>query len=252
MTEATRRNSILLGHAYRLLESAVPMEEAIECCERSAQVYDAVGLKRSAAQSRLTATRHLARLGRLNEARSRLEFAGQELRDTASSRQFLLNNRAAVELLSVDPDYEAAEAELRNALLLSRDKFSDLTILQNLAIAIWQAHGARTAVPTVEQAIRAMREVDATTRLLADAVGHTAFMIYREAGEPEQSEAALRFVAETVGLDIKGNEFWSWRFGLGGRPPSTYAPHVLAKPFHPSFLSQWQLDWEVVSVLFPG
>ena len=248
--EAQRRKSVLLGHAYRLLESAVPMEEAIEYCDKSAEVYERASLQRSAAQSKLTATRHLARLGRTDEAKANIQIAESGLKDAASSRQFLLNNHAAVELLAVSPDFEAAEGNLRSALLLSRDKFSDLTILQNLAIAIWQARGAREAVSSVDQALRSMREVDSTTRLLADAIGHTAFMILSEAGDHERADEAVRFVTDTVGVDIRGSEYWSWRFGLTGEAPGIYAPHVLAKPYHPSFLSQWQLDWEVASVLF--
>ena len=140
--EAENRGSIVLGHVYRLLESAVGMEEAIEYCEKSARFYEEAGLARSAAQSHVTVTRHLARLGRIDEARSELDKASASLQDAASSRQLFLNNLAAVELLAGAPDFAGAEAHLRSALLLSRDKYSDLTILQNLAIAIWQGRRA--------------------------------------------------------------------------------------------------------------
>ncbi len=248
---AKRRKSLLLGHIYRLLESAVSTEAAIDYCEQSARIYAEAGLERSAAQSRITVTRHLARRGEIEAAKAMLDAASGSLKDAASSRQFFLNNQAAVELLDEEPDFANAEAQLRSALLLSRDKFSDLTILQNLAIAIWQGRGATAALGTIEQALSIIREVNATTSLLADTVGHTAFVILTDAGEVEAASEALAHLRDDFGIDIEGSAYWSWRFGLSDARPDLYAPEIMDKPYHPSFLSQWQLDWEVVRALFP-
>ncbi|MEM9249338.1 MAG: ATP-binding protein [Pseudomonadota bacterium] len=249
-TDAERRGSILLGHAYRLLESAVPIEDAIAYCRKSARFYDEAGLAQSAAQSRITVSRHLARLGLVEEAQIALSDASASLRDVASSRQFYLNNLAATNLLSREPDFSAAEADLRSALLLSQDKFSDLTILQNLAIAIWQGRGAKAARGTVEQTLNILRDVDATTAHLADTVTYVAFAILNEAGEREAAQHALSHLRNAFGFDIETNDYWSWRFGLSAKRPDTYADEIMAKPYHPSFLSQWQLDWEVAHALF--
>ena len=248
--EAKRRDSVLLGHAYRLLESAVDIEAAIELCQKSTEVYAAAGLSRSEGQSRLTVTRHLSRVGLLDDAHSEIHKANVLLDDVASSRHFLLNNRAAVELMSTNPDYESAAGDLKRALFMSRDRFSDLTILQNLAICIWQMNGADAAVDVVEQALRALDEPDSTTRLMADSVGAIAVAVFEAAERHDDALRVTDFVIEKVGIDIDANPYWAWRYNRSDVRPQTHHAYVLDKPYHPSFLSQWQLDWEVLTELF--
>lgn len=250
VSDAKDRGSVLLGHAYRLLESAVPTDDAIDYCRLSAEFYDSAGLHRSAGQSRITVTRHLARLGRTDEALQQLDIASKQLVDVASSRQFFLNNRAAVEMLSPHPDFDAAASDLRSALLLSKDRFSDLTILQNLAISIWQGRSASDAIGTVEQAMRAMRDVDSTTCLMADTVGFTAYAVFKADGRQDDAKRVVDFIVDTVGINIDDSPYWAWRFGRSAKHPETYAANIMDKPYHPNFLSQWQLDWEVLRVLF--
>ncbi|MEP5153222.1 hypothetical protein [Planktotalea sp.] len=248
--EAKRRDSVLLGHAYRLLESAVDIEAAIELCQKSTDVYVAAGLSRSEGQSRLTITRHLSRVGLIDGAYDEISKADDLLNDVASSRHFLLNNRAAVELMSAEPNYDSAAGDLKRALFMSRDRFSDLTILQNLAICVWQMNGADAAVEVVNQALRALEELDSTTKLMADSVGGVAIAIFEAAGRHDDALRVASFVIETVGVDIDADPYWVWRYNRSELRPQTHHAYVLDKPYHPSFLSQWQLDWEVLSELF--
>lgn len=247
---ANGRNSILAGHVYRLLESASTPEEAVKLCMRSAAVYEDRGLHRSAAQSRLTATRHLSKLDRIEEAQSIIDEISDDLKDTASSRQFYFNNRAAMEILKDIPNFEAAERDLKKALLLSRDRFTDLTILQNLAITIWQSRSAQQAVTTIEQALRMLKENDATARMMASSIGCAAIGIYRAMNDEDQAQSVIDLVNNELETEIEADKYWSWRFGFSDEAPAMFGANFMQKPFHPSFLSQWQLDWEVLDELF--
>jgi len=247
---ANERKSILAGHVYRLLESATTPEDAVELCMRSAEIYNSRNLKRSAAQSKLTATRHLSKLGRIKEAEVIIDEISDDLRDTASSRQFFFNNRAAKEMLKETPEFEAAERDLKKALLLSRDRFTDLTILQNLAITIWQSRNAKEAVPTIEQALSMLKENNATARLMATSIGFAAVGIFRALNDEGRAQSVVRFVVDELGAEIESDGYWAWRFGFSDEVPAMFGANFTQNPFHPSFLSQWQLDWEVLEELF--
>lgn len=239
--------SALAGHAFRLMESAVDEREAVLYCDASIDRFEKASLPIAAAYSRLAVTRHLARLGKWQQALNRLDEAQPVLTGIVASRHFLLNNRAGVELLRPEPDFEFSVDLLRQALTLSRDKFSDMTILQNLLIAAWQADNDELAQDAASQLTRRLDQVDATAVLMAEGSCFALAGYFAARGN-----TAARDMVRQKGLAMMGtmsSPYWAWRFGeMADRPPRYPSP-IMDKPYHPSFLSQWQLDQEVVDWL---
>jgi hypothetical protein len=245
--QADAIGSALAGHALRLMESAVGEREAVEYCDASIERFERLGLPIAAAYSRLAVTRHLARLGKWQQAIKRLDEAQPALTGIVASRHFLLNNRAGVELLSPKPDFKLAQQMLRQALTVSRDKFSDMTILQNLLIAAWQAEDDELAQDAAGQLTRRLDQVDATAVLMAEG-SCFALAGYFEARGDITARDRVRQKARSM-MGTLSSSYWAWRFGeMADRPPR-YPSQIMDKPYHPSFLSQWQLDQEVVDWL---
>lgn len=241
---------VLRGHLHRLWEAACPADEALDHCHKSAEAFAVHGLSRSVAYSRLAMFRHLARTGRAEEALNIADEIRDELMQGTASRHFMMTNEAAAILLTQDPDPRAAEDLLRRAYLTSNDRFSDMVILQNTVIALDMQGRSETAVALADQLLALVEEKGATAKLLAPTACFTASIALREAGDAARADKVLQLPAKLFDMTHLP-PYWAWRYGHTLDVPPGTPTHIAQARHHPVFLSQWQVDLEVLAALFP-
>ncbi|NOR64260.1 MAG: hypothetical protein GQ535_17460 [Rhodobacteraceae bacterium] len=241
--------SVLAGHAHRLLEFSTTDDASILHCQQSADIFKSFGLDKSEAYSLLAKCRHLARTGKTDAATRIITKIRPIMMETNASRQFLLNNEAAVILLSHDPDTHNASELLRSAYLASSDKFSDIVILQNTAIALELQGNSQRAIMVAEQMVAMLAVPDTTSRLIAPSTCANAGEIFLRNGLDEKAAEVFKLPEIKLGLPAPTG-YWGWRYKLTAEAPNDTHAHLAQSPFHPVFLSQWQVDHEVLSALF--
>lgn len=242
--KAISRGSVLEGTLLRLLESAYGARQAIEECKKSIAAFERHGSDVGAAYSRVAIVRHLARLGDPDAADRHLDLAEPVLEKRIASRQFLINNRAGIELLRPLPDFDKAFELLRMASPIARDLFSEIVVLHNTIIAATWSGRDNLARAAAQRLDRKMRVPGPTTQHLCVPMSHGLSVYFASVGEEAESHRARNLPREVFGIDTF-TPYWTWR--MGGPDPEQHhlAQHVLVKPYHPVFLSQWQLDEEI-------
>lgn len=243
--------SPIVGHAYRLLAEIEDYPSCTEAALKSVAWFRDLGLSKAAAYSALSASRFLARTGQTEEAIQLIDAADGELRNKVRNRHILLNNRALVGLLTAAPDYQVCANWLREALLSSRDDFSDLTILSNLAVAHWKRGAIEEAAECVTRCKPILDQPHFTERDVFWPVCFNLGQVLAAAGDHAGAEA-MRARPAATGWNVRGNrQYWDYRYGASATPDPALA-HLLRFDYHPAALSHWQLDLDVLKARTQG
>lgn len=238
----------MAAHALRLLSELLDYPECTVVAVESVEMFQAVGLLRCSAYSAMSASRYLAREGRIDEAQAMLART-DVLRDHVRDEHMVRNNRALIELLTPSPDFGAIIAELQLALRTSRDDFSDLTILCNLALARAAAGAIDDALDCVSRAIPILDAPGFAERDVYWPVCFNFGWVLDRAGRGAEAEAMRARPYRTGWRERSSDAYWAWRYGEVAVNADTELPYLHAFPYHPAALSHWQLDREAVTTL---
>jgi tetratricopeptide (TPR) repeat protein len=242
------KSSALYGYALRFSEAIISFPECTENVLRSVEWFSRFNLLQSRAYSQLAAAIHLARQGHNEQARHLIEVAARGLAGRVRDQHIILNNRAVVGMLSEAPDLGECRDFLLSALRSSRDDFSDVVILNNLAIAYSELHQHTDAVESIDRMLRSL----STPTLDPDlqwGPGFTAMQVFESAGLHERAEIMRKPPTRSAGDDAG---YWNYRYGLASIPPPGRYDYLLRFKYHPLFLSHWLIDREGLELLRGG
>lgn len=242
------RASPLFGYALRFSETINEFPQCTSYVMESADWFERHGLIKSQAYSRLAAAMHLARAGNVVSALDKVKLASQTLVGEVRDQHIILNNRAAVTMLSDGPVFQECASWLNAAMRTSRDDYSDTVLLTNLAIA--NAGGGRLAgaVECVERALTILKAPDFADRNIFWGVCFTAMKVFRQAGHTERAEQARRLPQEEAPRPTIYPGYWEYRFGLREDVDPKF-DYMLRFDYHPLFLSHWVIDHEGLMLL---
>jgi hypothetical protein len=240
----------MAAHGLRLLPELLGHPECTAVALESVELFHAAGLPRCAAFSAMSASRFLAREGRIAEARTMIART-DILRDHVRDEHMVRNNRALIELLTPSPDFGAIIAELQLALRTSRDDFSDLTILCNLALARAGAGALDDALDCVSRGIPILDAPGFAERDVYWPVCFNFGWVLDLAGRRVEAEQMRTRPYQTGWRNRSSDAYWAWRYGEVA-DADTELPYLHTFAYHPTALSHWQLDREAVATLSGG
>ncbi len=231
--------SSLYGYLLRFKELVVDFPDCIDALRASTEWFLARGLISSAAYTELTLASHVARQGDAAGALGAVEIAKGLLTSTARDQHILLNNEAAVNLLSEAPDPVGCCDRLARAIPCSGDDYSDLVLYVNLSVAAALAQRADVAAEAVDRALRIVKSPRFADRDVFWAASFNLEYVDTVMGLGRQTELTEIFA------DLKPhslqNDYWQHRRGVAPSAPERFR-HMLSKPYHPMFLSHWTID----------
>lgn len=246
--DQTFATSPLVGYAYRFFEIVDGFVECVDKLTMSVAWFKRFGFDRSKAYSQLPTAMFLARMGDVPRAQKMIADAQHILANQVRDQHLILNNLAAVELLNSSPNHIECASLLIKALRSSRDDYSELTIVTNLALAHWGAGGMRPALDCVERMLKILERHDFADQDVYWPVCFNAAQILSGAGMLERSAAALRFPRER-GRPLSVNRaYWLYRYGESIELPDAYR-FLASRPYHPLYLSHWTIDLEGLNLL---
>lgn len=239
----------LYGYLLRFKELVADFPDCVDALRSSVTWFAERGLSSSAAYSELTLASHIARAGDTYGACELIADARSLLALTARDQHILLNNEAAVNLLSAEPSPTRCCEWLARAIPCAGDDYSALVLYTNLAVAAVLAKRNEVAAEVSERAMRILVAPKFAERnVFWGAVFNLGFV---------EETLALGHRSELNQLTIKlqphalQDEYWQHRFRRSESVPERFAA-MLAKPYHPLFLSHWTLDIDGLRTLKPG
>jgi tetratricopeptide (TPR) repeat protein len=242
------QESPLLGYAYRFFEVVDGFVECLPRLQASIAWFDKHGFKKSKAYSQLPAAMFLARSGDVAAGHAMIAEAQVALADEVRDQHMILNNGAAVELLSDNPDFSRCGERLLFALRLARDDFTELTILNNLALSYQGSSEFSAAIECVEKCMSILRKHDFADTDIYWPVCFNASVIYGQAGELEKRDGALHFPADHGRPRSDSRSYWDYRFHGATEVDERYR-FLASRPWHPLYLSHWLIDLEGLNLL---
>lgn len=248
---AVESHSAYGAQALRLVAEILEYPSSTSAALKSVAWFEERGLRRCAAYSALSASRFLAREGRGEEARRAAEAAASTLQRSVRDDHLIRNARALAELLSERPDFQRCVDELRIAIRSSRDDFSDLVILTNLALANCGVGDEPAALDCVERATAILDNPGFAERDVFWPVCFNLGWVLDKVGR-EQDAQAMRSRPSRTGWQVRSNDaYWAWRYGETEDVPD-HPAYLVTRPYHPVALSHWQLDREAVGSPIAG
>lgn len=237
----------LRAHALRLMPEMLDYPVATETAVASVYAFEELGLLRSSAYSALSASRFLAREGRIGDARKMLRKT-KMLRDAVRDEHIIRNDNVLVDLLSLTPDYPACIAQLELALRTSRDDFSDLVLLCNLAIARIGSGACDAAVDCVMQGATILDAPGFADRDILWSVCFNFAKVLDAVGRTEEAKAMRARPYASDWTVRSEDQYWGWRYGEFDAPDPEHQ-FVARFAYHPVALSHWQVEREALATL---
>jgi len=244
----TFRASPLFGYALRFSETINEFPHCTTHVLESASWFERHGLHKSQAYSRLASAMHLARAGNVASALDNVKLASQTLVGEVHDQHIIMNNKAAVTMLSDRPAFLECTGWLKGAMYTSRDDYSDTVLLNNLAIANIGSGHLAGAVECIERALTILKNPDFADRNIFWGVSFTAMSVFRQAGHAERAERVRRLPQEVSPRPTIYPDYWEYRFGLRDDVDPKFN-YMLQFNYHPLFLSHWVIDLEGLTLL---
>ncbi|MEM8500311.1 MAG: hypothetical protein AAF542_20015 [Pseudomonadota bacterium] len=242
VSDSKNQQDPLVAFAHRFFESVSEFPTATRHALDSAQIFAQLGLTQPEAYSRLAASMHIAREGNVVEAIEQINRAEVLLDGTPSAAYVVLNNRAATLLNSFSPEYSACAALLSSALDFARDEFAMTVILSNQAVCYWQLDQLVPAVKLARRALAILEDPSYRDRDLQWSAGFNIASVLQFGGFAEEATDLRNRITTQENEPIVYPEYWRRRFELSKASVNPKFDHMLCKPYHPLFLSHWQLD----------
>lgn len=242
------KTSPLLGYALRFFEIVDGLEEGLPKLMQSIEWFEQHSLPKSRAYSQLPAAMLLARSGKVDQAKLLLADATAALSTQVRDQHILLNNSAAIDLLSDAPDFEMCQSQLAGALRFARDDFSELTILSNLGIANLGLNKVSEALSCAEKCKVILDEHDFADTDIYWPICLNMSVIFEAHGDIELSQAALEFAKTNAQPRTDDLGYWNFRYKINDNIPDSHS-FLAGKVCHPVYLSHWMIDLEGLLLL---
>lgn len=238
----------LYGYLLRFKELVVDFPACIDALHASVEWFAKRGLASSAAYSELTLASHVARTGDTERATESIATARSLLALTARDQHIVFNNDAAVNLLSKEPSPALCCEWLIRAVPCAGDDYSALVLYTNLSIAAALAGRHELAGEAVERALR----IAETPKFAERNVFWGVIFNLRYADNllALGHSTELDLLATKLQPHALQDEYWQYRFRHAESVPERFVT-MLAKPYHPMFLSHWTLDVDGLRTLKP-
>lgn len=246
--EPAYRESPLLGYAHRFFEIVTDSADRLPHLKRSVAHFKRHGLNVSEAYSDLAAAIVMARSGRSEDAHRSLAEATEVLADQIHDQHMILNNVSAVNLLSDQPDATACIENLTRALRLARDDFSELTILNNLCLALLAKSDFPEALRVADKCGLLLNAHDFADTDIYWAASFNRSLAYAAAGHDAMRRVALDFPTNQGAPLPQDHAYWQFRYGQEATRPIG-CEFLLSRQGHPLYLSHWLIDLEGLSLL---
>lgn len=243
-------NSSLLGYAYRFFECIEDYSTCIEHLYKSIKLLDSSGLQRSKAYSQVAVSVLLARMGDIAAARPIIEEAALVLDLKTPCRHLLLNNMAAIELLSDNPDPIACKRLLEDALRYVRDDYSEVTILSNLSLSHWIAQEFEQARDCVDKVLQILDDHDFASQEIYWPICFNAALVMNSVGSTKRADELLQLPHLLSELPMMNQAYWAFRYGKQQKVDDSNS-FLLSRPYHPLYLSLWVIESDGLSLLSP-
>lgn len=251
--ELSRRPNVagrrLYGYLLRFKELVEDFPACVDALRASADWFAERGLASSAAYSELTLASHLARMGDGSGARESIETARSLLALTTRDQHIVLNNDAAVNLLSDSPSPAQCCEWLVRGVPLAGDDYSALVLYTNLAVAAALSDRRDIANEASDRSMRILSSPKFAERnVFWGAVFNLEFVdgLLALGRSTELDQLSKKLWPHAL-----QDEYWQYRFKRVPSVPERYSV-MLGKPYHPLFLSHWTLDVDGLRTLKPG
>jgi ATP/maltotriose-dependent transcriptional regulator MalT len=251
IAEPAYAQSPLLGFAYRFYEITEENDACIEMLQTSIAWFKRFGMEKSLASSQAAAAVLLARTGDIDAARSMISSASEILGQQVRGRHLLLNNVAAVELLSSEPDFQRCVDVLVEALRYVRDDYCEVTVLTNLAIAHCGAGHSEAAIECIDSALCILDDHDFASVDVYWQICFNAAQILAAVGQPERSGQVLRWPEGRAPMPVQNKDYWDYRYRRTDDLPKSWR-FLAERSFHPLYLSLWLIDLEGLNLVRPA
>jgi len=229
----------LYGYLLRFKELVADFPDCVDALRASSEWFMARSLVSSAAYTELTLASHIAREGDTKGALAAVENAKSLLTSTARDQHILLNNEAAVNLLSWSPNPSDCCDKLARGIPCSGDDYSDLVLYTNLSVSAVLAHRVDLASEAIERALKIVRSPRFADRDVFWGVSFNLKYVNAAMALGRQVELAELF--DDLKPHSLQNDYWQHRRGQTSSAPDRFR-YMLSKPYHPMFLSHWTID----------
>lgn len=251
IAEPEYEQSPLLGFAYRFYEVTEENDACIEKIQMSIAWFKRFGMEKSRAYSQAAAAVLLARTGDIAAARAMISSSSEILGEQICSYHLLLNNVAAVELLSSEPNFSRCVEVLVEALRYVRDDYCEVTVLTNLALAHCGAGHKEQAVECIDSALHILEDHDFASVDIYWQVCFNASQILEAAGQPWRAAQILRWPEGRAPAPVQNKPYWDYRYRRTANFPEPWR-YLAERNFHPLYLSNWLIDLDGFNHLRPA
>lgn len=242
-------NRRLYGYLLRFKELVDDFPACVDALRASADWFGERGLASSAAYSELTLASHLARMGNVAGACDSIETARSLLTLTTRDQHILLNNEAAVNLLSGTPSPAQCCEWLVRGVPCAGDDYSALVLYTNLAVAAALSGRHDVASEASERSMRILAAPKFAERnVFWGAIFNLGFV---DGLLALGRRAELDRLSAELEPHVLQDEYWQYRFKRSESVSERFSV-MLSKPYHPLFLSHWTLDVDGLRTLKLG
>ncbi len=250
LIKSTPEQSPFHAYALRFMETVREFPAVIHHTLKSAVIFENLGYFSSEAYSRLASAMHLTRSGDVETAKYQVDVAQKILSSLAGDLHVARNNQGAVELSTLSPNLKQCRNLLDMARWTVEDDYSELVINTNLAITNSLLNMHEHADQLIKASVKILNAPDFGDRDVFWGVAYNAHFVLDRCGKAAEGRRIMQQVASEHEPPIIYRDYWLYRFNLTDEPPDGKYSHMLAKQYHPLFLSHWQIDREGIKSLF--
>lgn len=240
--------SPLLGYAFRFFEPITDYTGCIDYLEQSILCFEKKHLTRSKAYSQAAAAVLVARHGKIQRARELISDAARTLGADLRDRHLMLNNVAAIELLSEQPNAEMCIYLLSDALRHVNDDYSEISVMSNLSLAYWEAGQFERAAECNARVLQILHDHDFVDSEIYWPICLNASLVYRSNGEDKEAMNVMEIPRTRCRLPKLNMEYWKYRY-YGDAIFNSKYEYLARRMHHPLYLSHWTVDLEGINML---
>lgn len=248
LNDPAHTHSALLGYAYRFFEVVEEYSGCIDHLHQSIAHFEKFGLTKSKAYSQAATAVLIARHGEIAPARKMITEAAQVLAADVQDRHLVLNNMAAIDLLSESPDFTTCRDLLTEGLRYVRDDYCEVTVLSNLSIAYWGGGELEMAQDCVSRILSILEDHDFADTEIYWPLCFNASKILSGVGRIQEGQDTMRIPLRSGRPPSANRKYWDYRYGDSFTIEPAYR-YLASRPYHPLYLSHWLVDLDGLNLL---
>lgn len=232
----------LYPYLIRMTDIFLGLRDSLEPIRRSIELFSCRGDVHEAAHSRNAYGMQLARLGRLDEAKTEFSTADEALSLSSVDQAQILNNKAALRLMYADAG-ETTALYLTLSRDLVRRPFDQVVVALNFAVMA-SIRGAASADDAHASADKILSDAGLPDLGLRRTFAWNKSQWLKDRGDENGAAAALNIAKK---LAMTHSELWRFRLFAEPIKTSDYAFQTNQK-FHAPLLSKWHFPVPILDV----